>query len=211
MEHWTEYTRFLTALLVILDPFMAVPILLGLTQDYTHRQRARVASIAAATVAAVLIAAALTGEQLLLFMGTSLASFRVGGGLILLLMALAMLRAEPDTLRVSSADTHPSEAASGIAVVPLAIPLLAGPGAISTVIIQMHRPGVPLHPWIIIACILLVCLVLWTVLRLAAPIGNALGRLGINIINRLFGLILTAIAVEIMANGLKALFPVLAG
>jgi multiple antibiotic resistance protein len=139
IEHWTEYTRFLTALLVILDPFMAVPILLGLTQDYTDGQRARVASVAAATVATVLIAATLAGEQLLLFMGTSLASFRVRGGLILLLMALAMLRAEPDTLRVSTVDTHPSEAASGIAVVPLAIPLLAGPGAISTVMIQQTR------------------------------------------------------------------------
>lgn len=211
MAHWTEYTRFLTALLVILDPFMAIPILLTLTQDYTIRQRTRVASIATVTVAVVLITAALTGEHMLLFMGTSLASFRVGGGIILLLMALAMLRAEPDTLRASTAETRPAEAASSIAVVPLAIPLLAGPGAISTVIIQMQRSGAPFHPWIVIACILLVCLILWAVLRLAAPIGHALGRIGINIINRLFGLILTAIAVEIMANGLKALFPVLAG
>lgn len=210
MEYWTEYTRFLTALLVILDPFMAVPILLALTGEHTAEQRARVAWIATATVATVLVTAALAGEHLLLFMGTSLASFRVGGGIILLLMALAMLRAEPDSLRASLAETRPSEAPSGIAVVPLAIPLLAGPGAISTVIIQMQRPGSPHHSWMVIACILLVCLILWIVLRLAAPIGKALGRLGINIINRLFGLVLTAIAVEIMANGLKALFPVLA-
>jgi multiple antibiotic resistance protein len=77
MEHWTEYTRFLTALLVILDPFVAIPILLALTQGYTVRQRAQVVSTATATVAVVLIAAAVAGEHLLLFMGTSLASFRL--------------------------------------------------------------------------------------------------------------------------------------
>lgn len=96
-------------------------------------------------------------------------------------------------------------------MVPIAIPLLAGPGAISTVIIQMHRPGAPYHHALVIAIILVVTLLLWSVLRLASPIGTALGPIGLSILNRLFGLILTAIAVEIMANGLRQLFPVLAG
>ncbi|NNJ93316.1 MAG: MarC family protein, partial [Halobacteria archaeon] len=98
-----------------------------------------------------------------------------------------------------------------VAIVPIAIPLLAGPGSISTVIIQMHRPGAEFHLLWVIAVILLVTLLLWIVLRLANPIGRLLGPIGLNILNRLFGLILTAIAVEIMANGLRGLFPVLAG
>ena len=103
------------------------------------------------------------------------------------------------------------EGLQSVAVVPLAIPLLAGPGAISTVIIQMHRSTELLDPLLVMACIVLVCGVLWVVLRLATPIGNTLGENGLNIINRLFGLILAAIAVEVMANGLRQLFPVLDG
>ena len=210
MEHWTEYTRFFTALLVIIDPFLAVPIFLSLTAGATASHRGRVAMIATLTVALVLVVSALTGEALLTFMGTSLASFRVGGGLVLMLMALAMLRAETDQVRTSSSEVRTAEEKESVAIVPLAIPLLAGPGAISTVIIQMHRSTAPLHPWLVVGVIVLVCLILWVVLRLAVPIGNALGRIGLNILSRLFGLVLTAIAVEIMANGLKALFPVLA-
>jgi multiple antibiotic resistance protein len=211
MEHWTEYTRFFTALLVILDPFMAVPIFLALTHNYTPAGRKRVANIATLSVALILVVSALSGESLLVFMGTSLASFRVGGGIVLLLMALSMLRAQPDTLRTTESEVMAMDGAQSVAVVPLAIPLLAGPGAISTVIIQMHRSTEPLEPLLVLLCIFLVCSVLWIVLRLAAPIGNTLGESGLNIINRLFGLILAAIAVEVMANGLRQLFPVLGG
>lgn len=211
MEHWTEYTRFLTALTVILDPFLAVPIFLGLTAGYDQTQRARVALITSLTVVIVLVAAAVAGEAVLNLLGTSLSSFRVGGGLVLLLMALAMLRAQADTLRTSPEEALADPSRQGVGVVPFAIPLLAGPGAISTVIIQMDRSSAPYHGLIVIACILLVCLALWLVLRLAVPIGRFLGPTALNVINRLFGLILAAIAVEIMANGLKQLFPGLAG
>jgi multiple antibiotic resistance protein len=211
MEHWTEYTRFLTALVVILDPFLAVPIFLGLTAGYDQVQRARVALIVSLTVAIVLVAAALSGELVLSLLGTSLSSFRVGGGLVLLLMALAMLRAEADSMRSNPQETTADPSHQGVGVVPLAIPLLAGPGAISTVIIQMDRSTAPYHGLTVIACILGVCVALWLVLRLAAPIGRFLSPTALNVINRLFGLILAAIAVEIMANGLKQLFPALAG
>ena len=211
MEHWTEYTRFFTALLVILDPFMAVPIFLTLTHNYTPAERRRVANLATLSVALILVVSALSGESLLIFMGTSLASFRVGGGIVLLLMALSMLRAQPDTLRTSGDEVTDAYGLQSVAVVPLAIPLLAGPGAISTVIIQMHRSTELFEPLLVVVCIFLVCSVLWVVLRLAAPIGNTLGESGLNIINRLFGLILAAIAVEVMANGLRQLFPALGG
>ena len=211
MEYWTEYTRFFTALFVILDPFAAVPIFLVLTKNYTAAERGRIANIVALTVFLALVIASITGEALLRGMGTSLASFRVRGGIVLLLMALAMLRGQTDTVRTTPAEEAEAEDRHSIAVVPLAIPLLAGPGSISTVIIQMHRLNTEFHGPLIILVIALVCLLLWVVLRMAVSIGKMLGQIGLNVINRLFGLILAAIAVEIMANGLKQLFPVLAG
>ncbi|MDT8282248.1 MAG: MarC family protein [Gammaproteobacteria bacterium] len=211
MEHWTEYSRFFIALFVILDPFAAVPIFLALTKSYSTSERGRIANISAITVLMVLLLAALSGETLLQTMGTSLASFRVGGGIVLLLMALAMLNGQTGSVRTTPEEEAEAEDRNAIAVVPLAIPLMAGPGSISTAIIQMQRSGAEYHGLLVIFTIVLVCLLLWLVLRLATVIGKTLGQIGLNIINRLFGLILVAIAVEIMTNGLKVLFPVLAG
>lgn len=208
MEHWTEYSRFFTALFVILDPFAAIPIFLALTQGYGDRERRGAALLAAITVCSVLLVAALMGEAILSIMGTSLASFRVGGGIVLLLMALAMLRG--DAVQPVNGEVRLA-ASQAIAVVPVAIPLLAGPGAISTVIIEMHRSDSSNHLLWIIGVILLLSLLLWLMLRLAERIGKRLGSTGLNILNRLLGLVLTAIAVEIMANGLRELFPALSG
>lgn len=211
MEAWPEYTRFLTALFVILNPFAAVPIFLMLTKAFNSNTRGQIANITAISVAIVLTLAALTGESLLIFMGTSLASFRVGGGIVILLMALTMLRAQSDTVRTTPEEEAEAEDRNSIAIVPLAIPLLAGPGSISTVIIQAHRSGSDYHSLLVILCIVIVCLLLWMVLRMASFIGVYLGQIGLNIITRLFGLILAAIAVEIIANGMKQLFPILNG
>ena len=172
MEHWTEYSRFFIALFVILDPFAAVPIFLVLTKNYTDAERGRIVNIASVTVLAVLVAAALTGETLLHTMGTSLASFRVGGGIVLLLMALSMLRGQTDAVRTTPAEEAEAGDRSAIAVVPLAIPLMAGPGSISSVIIQMHRSDAQYHSLMVILSIALVCMILWLVLRMATTIGR---------------------------------------
>ncbi|MGD2063508.1 MAG: MarC family protein [Nitrospirota bacterium] len=209
MEHWSEYTRFLTALIVILDPLAAVPLFLGLTAGLSAERRRRAVVFTVLTVVSVLVAAALLGDGLLRVMGTSLASFRVGGGIVLLLMALAMLRGQPDPVRGPPAEATGEQ--ESVAVVPLGIPLLAGPGAISTVIIEMDRSTTPLHLPLVILCIVATGALLWLTLRLAVPIGARLGRLGLDILHRLLGLLLTAIAVEIMANGVRALFPALRG
>ncbi|MCB1772499.1 MAG: MarC family protein [Gammaproteobacteria bacterium] len=211
MENWTEYTRLFTALLVIVDPFMGIPILMALTPGYSAQERRRVVTVATLTVAGVLVISAVSGETLLRWMGTSLGSFRVGGGIVLFLMALAMLQAEVGRVRATAQETREPASSASIAVVPLAIPLLAGPGAISTVIIGMHRSDAPFHWLGVIGVILLVAIVLWIVLRAAEPIAARLGNTGLNILNRVFGLILAAIAVEVIANGLRQLFPVLAG
>jgi multiple antibiotic resistance protein len=210
MEHWTEYSRFFVSLLVIFDPFAAIPVFLSLTLGYTQEERRRVARIATYAVLIVLGVAALSGETLLGWMGFSLGSFRVGGGIVLLLMALAMLRDERPPAP-TAADEGQAASRASVAVVPLAIPLLAGPGAISAVIIGMQRSAAPLHPYLILGCILLASGLLYLMLRLAEPIGRLLGQVGLSILHRVFGLLLAAIAVEIMANGLKQLFPALGG
>jgi multiple antibiotic resistance protein len=161
------------------------------------------------TVLLVLAGAALFGEQLLLVVGASLPAFRVGGGLVLLLMALAMLNAQIGGVRQSQDEAKELQSGEISGVVPLAVPLLAGPGAISTTILASQSGGA-LHHAALLGCILAVCALTWITLRLAAPIGAKLGTTGLNIATRLLGLLLAALAIQTMAEGLRQLFPGLA-
>ena len=205
----SEYLRFIVTLAAVLDPFLAVPIFLAFTARFDERARAALARAVTLTVFAVLAGSAVFGEQLLQLLGASLPAFRVGGGLVLLLMALAMLNAQAGSLRQSKADAEALETGEVSGVVPLAVPLLAGPGAISTTVIAAQARGA-LHLIAIVAGVALVCALTWVVLRLAGPIGARMGAPGLNVATRLLGLLLAAIAIQTMAEGLKALFPGLA-
>jgi len=207
MESWSEYSRFAIALFAILTPFAAIPIYLGLTEGRTDRERAGIARTAVLTVAAVLISSALLGDAVLAVLGTSLHSFRVGGGIVLLLIALSQLNATVSGVKQTATEADEAMGREAIGVVPLGLPLLAGPGSISAVIIEMQRGHGWDHAAAIIGCILIVCTALWASLRLAVPIGAKLGQTGLNIMTRLFGLLLSAVAVETIANGLRNLFP----
>ena len=211
VEEWTEYTRFLTTLLAILDPFFAIPVFLALTEGRSPADRARTATVTVLTVLAVLLTAAIAGEAILGLLGTSLPSFRVGGGLVLLMMSIAMLGTQEDPWRHTREEREAAAGKATVAVVPLATPLLAGPGAISAVIIEMHGNPALGHRAAVVATIALACLLLWVMLLLATSIGRAMGPLAMKVANRLLGLLLAAISVEIMAGGLKELFPVLGG
>lgn len=201
-----EYLRFIATLTAVLDPFLAVPIFLGVTAERDKRARKRLAGAVTLTVFIVLAGAAVSGEALLKFLGASLPAFQVGGGLVLLLMALAMLNAQAGGMRQSHAEAQELESGSLSGVVPLAVPLLAGPGAIGTTIIAAQAGGLA-HVSALMGCIALVCAVLWCVLRLADAVGQRMGTTGLNIATRLLGLLLAAIAIETMADGLKELFP----
>lgn len=206
---YQEYLRYIATLTAVLDPFLAVPIFLSVTAGGDGRQRQRLATAVTLTVFAVLAGAAVFGEALLKFLGASLPGFQVGGGLVLLLMALAMLNAQAGGMRQSRAEVEELESGALTGVVPLAVPLLAGPGAIGTTIIAAQAGGVA-HVSALLGCIALVCAILWGILRAATAVGQRLGTTGLNIATRLLGLLLTAIAIETMADGLKALFPGLA-
>ncbi|MQP65706.1 NAAT family transporter [Niveispirillum sp. SYP-B3756] len=207
MEAWSEYSRFLIALFAILTPFAAIPIFLGMTEGRTREQRNAIAQSAVLTVATVLISSVFLGDAVLTVLGTSLASFRVGGGIVLLLIALSLLNASVSAMKHTEQEADEAGQRTAIGVVPLGLPLLAGPGSISAVIIEAQRGQGWEHFAILVGCILAVCAGLLATLRLAVPIGNKLGQTGLNIMNRLTGLLLAAVAVEIIAAGLRALFP----
>lgn len=209
MASLTEYLRFVVTLIAVVDPFLAVPFFLAFTEKYSLDDRARLARVIALTVFLVLTVAVFLGEALLHLIGASLPAFRVGGGLVLLLMALAMLNAQAGGVRQSEAEAHEFETGDVSGVVPLAIPLLAGPGAISTSIIAAGRAGLA-HQLAIIGCIAIVCLVSWGVLCRAHAIATRLSLTGLNIATRILGLLLAAMAVQTMAEGLKDLLPGLA-
>jgi multiple antibiotic resistance protein len=206
---YPEYLRFIATLTAVLDPFLAVPIFLSVTAERDTKARQRLANAVTLTVFVVLACAAAFGEALLKFLGASLPAFQVGGGLVLLLMALAMLNAQAGGMRQSRAEEAELESGVYSGVVPLAVPLLAGPGAIGTTIIAAQAGGVA-RIAALLGCIALVCGLLWGVLRVADGVGQRMGQTGLNIATRLLGLLLAAIAIETMADGLKVLFPGLA-
>ena len=210
MANLTEYLRFIVTLSAVVDPFLAVPFFIAFTATHGAEDRARLARVVALTVFVVLASATFLGEALLNLIGASLPAFRVGGGLVLLLMALAMLNAQAGGVRQSQAEAQEFETGDVSGVVPLAIPLLAGPGAISTSIIAAERGGFT-HQLAIIGCIAFVCVLSWAVLSRAHVIATRLSLTGLNIATRILGLLLAAMAVQTMAEGLKELLPGLGG
>ncbi len=204
-----DYLRFTVTLTAVVDPFLAVPFFIAFTAQRSQAQRDALARQVAITVFLVLVVSVAFGEALLALIGASLPAFRVGGGLVLLLMALAMLNAQAGGVRQNLDEAREFESGAQTGVVPLAIPRLAGPGAISTTIIAAERGGL-VHQAAIVACVGLVCLVSWMTLRRAYAIESRLGITGLNVMTRILGLLLAAMSVQTMAEGLKALFPGLA-
>jgi multiple antibiotic resistance protein len=211
VAEFAVYSRFVVTLLAILTPFAAIPVFLALTAGQDQAFRKRTADMAATTVFAVLVVSAVTGDLLLRVMGTSLDAFRVGGGIVLFTMSLSMLNAKVSAVQQTQEEADEAGGKSVLGVVPIGIPLLVGPGSISSTIIETKRSPELAHLALVIGCIALVCVAVWGTLRLADPIGKRLGRTGLNILNRIFGLLLAAIAVQIISAGLIGLFPVLAG
>ncbi len=210
MGGWEEYAKLFVGLLAIVNPIGIIPSFISFTSEHSEPERRRTAIRAAATVGLVLLTALLTGEAILTFFGITIASFRVGGGILVMLIAISMMHARLSGAQQTREEVQDAAERDSIAVVPLGIPLLAGPGAISTVVLYAHRSGDWGHYLILSLQIGLVAGLVWICLRAAPLIGSRLGRTGINVVTRIMGLIMAAIAVEIMANGLRQLFPGLA-
>lgn len=208
MEHWLKP---LITLLAIVNPIGVVPFFIHFTSSFTAAQRTKTARVAAFTTFVVIATSALLGLQVLAFFGISLASFQVGGGVLLIMSAVQMLHAEPAESKAQDVNDGADRANAGasIAVVPLTIPLLTGPAAISTVVIYAERARTVWEMTTLLGYGLIIGLATWLVLSTAERVGAFLGQTGINVMTRLMGLILAAIAVEVMSDGLVKLFPIL--
>jgi len=207
MLHWNEYIKIFIAVMVIVDPLGAVPVFLDLTGNHSTPERRRIAGTASIAMAIVLIISCLFGDRILKFFGISIASFRIAGGILLLFLGIAMMHARQCGSKHTPEEDKEAVGKENIAVVPLAMPLLAGPGAISTMIIYSQEATGWGHRGILIASSVVAALTIWIALLLAIPLSKHLGKTGINIVTRVMGLILTAIAVEFIATGLGQIFP----
>jgi multiple antibiotic resistance protein len=201
----------LVTLLAIVNPLAIVPFFIHYTQGFSRKQRQRTVWVAAFSSFAVIATCALIGLQILGFFGISLASFQVGGGLLLLTAALSMLNAQPAESKVTQGEVEDASARASIAVVPLTIPLLTGPATMSTVVIYADQAATFLQHAALVGYGVVIAIATAVCFTLAEPIARFLGQTGINVMTRLMGLILAALAVEVMATGLTQLFPVLAG
>jgi multiple antibiotic resistance protein len=205
MLPWSEYIQIIIALIVIIDPIGAIPIFVSMTADFTEQERRHTAYVTSLSVSIILVVSFLVGHWILKLFGINIASFRVGGGILLLLMSISMMHAKESAAKHTETEDEEAHGKEHIAVVPLAIPLLAGPGAISLSIIYAEKMGGILNKGFLLASCVAVGFLMWGALRLAMPISKVLGKTGINIVTRIMGLILAAIAVQFIASGAVAL------
>ncbi len=209
MLEFTEYTRIFISLFAILDPIGIIPVIILLTAGMTAQKRAHVGRLASLAVCAILLVALLAGQPLLAFFGISINSFRVAGGILLMLLAFKMLNGNLYQSIRAKDDSTDGESSAALTIVPLSTPLLAGPGSISAVILDAHKAHGIEHYLIMSFIIILLSVTVWLTFLIAPWAARRLGKLGIDVFTRLMGLILAAIAVEFIAGGMRGLFPAL--
>ena len=197
----------ITTLFFVVDPMAAAPIFITMTADDSGEHKRRTALRAAIGTFVTLALVAALGGLIFRLLGISLGAFRIAGGLLLFLLAVDMLRAERSRQR-----TSPEEEAEGVdkpdvSLFPLTIPMLAGPGAISTVMLLVSRVEHYWHYGVILAAITLTATGAYYVLRGATFLERRLGKTGINVMQRVMGLILAAVAVQFVVEGVQSVLP----
>lgn len=201
MNAWTDYLKFLAAVFSVTNPFGVVPIFITLTAGYSRQERHSTAQRTSLAFACVMILLLFAGDPILRFFGISISSFKAAGGVIILLMAISMVHAKVSHVKQTAEEAEDAADKASIAIVPLCIPLLAGPGAMSTVIVYSHQGTSITHFMLLAGGILIITLFIWLCLISAPFIANLLGRTGMNVVTRIMGLILAAIGVEFIAEG----------
>ncbi|MCM8536975.1 MAG: MarC family protein [Lentisphaeraceae bacterium] len=184
------------------------PIFLSITDSSKVKEFKPIAFKATCTVGAVLAISVFLGEYILAFFGISLNSFKMAGGIIIFLMALSMVNAKPPRAKVTQMDLEEAEVNDDedISIVPLGFPMLAGPGTVSTVIIYSASfSAIWSKPAFVLYCIFL-CYLIYISLSFSQKIMNKLGNTGINVITRVMGILLAAMAIEMMVKAIKTMF-----
>lgn len=165
MLDYTDYIKIFIALLAVVDPLGVMPIIAGLTARFSRLELHRTARTVSLTVLTILLLALFLGDRLLSFFGISIHSFKVSGGILLMLMAMAMLQAKTSETVHNQSEAEEGEGRQEIAFVPLSMPLLAGPGAISTVILYAQNGSGSMHFLFMALDIVFIALILWGVIR----------------------------------------------
>jgi len=208
LRDWNEYVRLLVGLLALINPLTVLPIFLGLVHGRTGPEKSHISTVASLTVLVTLLIFTYLGAALLDLFAITIDSFRIAGGILLLLTELEMMRAKATTGdRAADAETN----LTSIGIVPLGIPLLAGPGAIVTTIVDTTAIPTFAHKIAVSLIIVVVAIVVYVTLRLSAKAGAYMSATAMTIFNRVMGLIIASIAVEFIIGGLAARFPVLTG
>jgi multiple antibiotic resistance protein len=193
----------LSSLFVIVDPLATAPAFLAMTPADTREQRLRTALVASFTTAVVLLLFALGGMELLKIFSITMPAFQIAASIVLLIVALDMLRVQRSRVQQTTEETRAGVDKPDIAVTPLAIPMLAGPGAISTtILLQSQAKTIPEHI-ALCGCILAVSLATYLIFRLAVRGARWLNPIAMSIAIRVMGLLLAAVAIQFMLNGIK--------
>ncbi|MDO5630773.1 MAG: MarC family protein [Paracoccus sp. (in: a-proteobacteria)] len=201
MEMATYITAFVT-LFVVIDPIGLLPLFIALTGGMSVAQRRRIAWRALAVAAGLLTLFGLVGEAILTGIGISIPAFRIAGGVLLFLTAVDMLFQRRTERREEQAQGSGDELPDP-SVFPLATPLIAGPGALATMILLVGQGQGPLHTAMILLVMLAVLAIMHILFEMATPLAHALGRTGVMVITRLMGMLLTALAIQFIIDGLK--------
>jgi len=197
-------------LFAITNPVGAVPVFLSVTHDLSLRERREIATKTALTVVVTLVVFALIGQWIFRFFGSSVDAFAIAGGILLFRMAMDMLSGKLSSVKISREETEEFDEETvtleEVAIIPLAIPLISGPGAITTVMLYMARSEGIGEKATVLLSIVLIGVTVWLVLCSANRIKAKLGRVGIKVMTRMMGLILTSMAVQMIINGIKGAF-----
>lgn len=201
-----EYTLLaLSSLIVIVDPIATVPAFLAMTQHDTPAQRVRMARLASFVMTGILVVFALGGHALFRFLGITIPAFQMAGSIVLMLIALDMLRAQRSRVQETREETDAGAAKEDIAITPLAVPMLAGPGAISTVILLHSKAADWMQEAALLVCIVIVSAATYVTLALSSHGAKWLSPIVLRLTTRIMGLLLAAIAIQFMLNALRDL------
>lgn len=203
-----QLVKFFVVFFVVVDPISLIPVFAGLTQGASGRYKKKMAGKAAVIALAICVLFALAGARFLSIMGISLSSFRIAGGSLLFLISLDMVFARASGTRSTTSEQEEAKKREDISVFPLAFPFMAGPGALATILLSAGeaaaRPALFAGFLGVVALVLLVC---W-VLMLATPrLMKVLGITGSHVVSRLSGVVLAALAVQFIVDGIRGSFP----
>lgn len=201
----SDVLKFGISLFSVIDPLGSIPIFLTLTKSYSDKEIKKISLACACTIFITITISLLFGERILHFFGISLPSFQIAGGILIGFMGINMMSAKHD-VKMSDEEVRERINVEEIGIVPLAIPLLAGPGTISTTIINGKKFSQLTDYLLIFVIIFIIAIATRYILIFARPIGNKLGTVGVNVMTRIMGLILMALSVEFIAAGIKEIF-----